>query len=110
MKIVWHWIILSVGVWAISYFINGIDISPIWIALIVGAIFTLINLIIHPIIKILTLPINLITFGLFSLVLNGVIFYFVSVFITGFSVDSFLYAVIGALLISLLSWIINRFN
>jgi putative membrane protein len=108
MRIIIHWITLSVAVFLTSRFISGITIDPIWTALIVGACLTLFNMIIKPIIKILTLPINLLTLGLFSLVINGAIFWYLGTLIKGFSVATFTAAFIGALIVSILSWLISK--
>ncbi len=108
MHLILHWIILSVAVFATSKIISGINIDPIWVVLIVGACLTLFNMFIKPVIKILTLPINLITLGLFSLVINGAVFWYMGTFITGFTVETFKAAFIGALLVSIINWILNK--
>ncbi len=110
MKIILHWIILSVAVWVTTQIISGVTIDPIWISLVVGACLTLFNMFLRPIIGILTLPINIVTLGLFSLVINGAIFYYLgSGIIRGFSVSTFGAAFIGALLVSVLNWVITKF-
>jgi len=108
MKIILRFVILSIAVFATSKIIQGITVDPIWVALIVGACLTLFNMFIRPIIKILTLPINIITLGLFSLVINGAIFWYLSTFIEGFSVSTFYAAFIGALLVSIINWILTK--
>lgn len=111
MKIILHWVALSIAVFITTQItlIKGLNVSPIWIVLIVGACLTLINMFIKPIIKILTLPINILTLGLFSLVINGLIFWYLgSGIIKGFFVDGFAPAFWGALVISILNWIITK--
>jgi putative membrane protein len=108
MKIIVHWITLSVAVFLASRFISGITIDPIWTALVVGACLTLFNMIVKPIINILTLPINILTLGLFSLVINGALFWYLGTLIKGFSVATFTAAFIGALIVSILSWLISK--
>ncbi|MEK7586109.1 MAG: phage holin family protein [Patescibacteria group bacterium] len=108
MRIILHWIILSVAVWATTQIISGVTVSPIWVALIVGACLTLFNMFLRPIINILTLPINMITLGLFSLVVNGILFWYLGTIIRGFSVTTFTAAFIGALLVSILNWILTK--
>jgi len=108
MKIILHWIILSFAVFATSKIISGITIDPLWVALIVGACLALFNMIIKPIINILTLPINILTLGLFSLVINGALFWYLGTLIKGFSVTTFTAAFIGALLVSIINWILNK--
>ncbi len=109
MKIILHWIILSVAVFITTKILPGqVVLDPIWTALIVGACLALFNMIIKPIINILTLPINIITLGLFSLVINGALFWYLGVLIDGFDVTSFYAAFIGALLVSIINWVLKK--
>ncbi|MFA5934036.1 MAG: phage holin family protein [Candidatus Paceibacterota bacterium] len=108
MKIIIHWIILTLAIIAVSKFIPGITIDSIKTAIIVGVCLTFINLIIKPILNLLTLPINILTLGLFSLVINGAIFYWLGSVISGFGVENFKAAFIGALIVSVINWISNR--
>jgi len=108
MKIILHWIILSVAVFATTKIISGITVDPIWVALIVGACLTLFNMFIKPVINILTLPINLITLGLFSLVVNGILFWYLGTLIKGFQVTTFSAAFVGALLVSIINWVLKK--
>jgi putative membrane protein len=108
MKIIIHWILLSVAVFVTTKVIDGVFVDPIWVALIVGACLTLFNMFIKPIIKILTLPINFLTLGLLPIIINGVLFWYLGIFITGFSVSTFYAAFIGALLVSVINWVLNK--
>lgn len=108
MKIIIHWIILSVAVWATTQLVSGVHVDPIWVALVVGACLTLFNMFLRPVINILTLPINIITLGLFSLVVNGILFWYLGTIIRGFEVTNFTAAFAGALIVSILNWIINK--
>jgi len=110
MKIILRWIVLSVAVLITTKlsFVSGISVEPIWTVLIVGACLTLFNMFIKPIIKILTLPINLLTLGLFSLVINGAVFWFLGSFVDGFGVETFYAGFIGALVVSILNWLLSK--
>jgi len=108
MRIILHWILLSVSVWLASELVAGIGLDPIWVALTVGACLTLFNMFLKPIIRILTLPINIITFGLFSLIINGAIFWYLGTLIRGFTVATFWSAFISALLVSVLNWMLTK--
>lgn len=109
MKIILHWIALSIAVWATTKILSDININPLWVVLIVGACLTLVNMFIKPIINILTLPLNIITLGLFSLVINGAIFWYLgSGVIQGFKVETFSAAFIGSLVVSILNWLITK--
>lgn len=108
MKIILHWIIISASVFVTSKIIPGVIIDPVYTVLIVGACLTLFNMFIKPIINVLTLPLNIITLGLFSLVINGALFYYLGTFIKGFSVSTFYAAFVGAILVSIINWILNK--
>ena len=104
-----RWFITTLAVFALPYFVAGITVNSMLTALIVSACLVFINMVIKPIVTLLTLPINILTLGLFSIILNGVFFWFVAQIISGFSVASFTAAVIGALVISIINWIVNHF-
>ncbi|MEY2671994.1 MAG: hypothetical protein RL687_411 [Candidatus Parcubacteria bacterium] len=108
MRIIAHWIILSVAVWATTQFIDGVVVSPFWVAAVVGACLTLFNMFLRPVINILTLPLNFVTLGMFSLVVNGLIFWYLGTIIRGFAVEGFYAAFAGALVVSVLNWLITK--
>lgn len=108
MRIILHWILLSVVVWLTTQIVSGVSIDPIWVALIVGACMTLFNMFLRPVINILTLPLNILTLGLFSLIINGLLFWYLGHIIKGFDVTTFTAAFTGALLVSVLNWIISK--
>lgn len=109
MKIILHWILLSASVFATTYVISGVSLNPvISTTLVVGACLMLFNMFIKPIINILTLPLNIVTLGLFSLVVNGLLFWFLGSVIKGFSVTTFSAAFVGALIVSVINWTLNK--
>jgi putative membrane protein len=89
--------------------IPGIRIQSIGIGIVAAGFFGIVNAVIRPVVLILTLPINLLTLGLFTLVVNAAMLKLVSDAVPGFIVDSFSSAFIGALLISVISWVVNIF-
>ncbi len=105
MKILIHWLILAVAVFASQYVVPGIHVESVLTAVIVAAVLAFINTIIKPIVKILTLPLTILTLGLFSLVINALFFWFVAALISGFSLENFMAAFLGALIVSVLNWI-----
>lgn len=108
MRIIAHWIILSIAVWATTRFVDGVSVNPVWVAAVVGACLTLFNMFLRPVINILTLPLNFATLGFFSLVVNGLIFWYLGTIIKGFVVDGFYAAFAGALVVSVLNWLITK--
>jgi putative membrane protein len=108
IKIIIKWLILSISVFASGYFVAGIVVADYWVALLAGAILLLINILVKPIVKILTLPLTIISFGLFGLILNAIFFIFVSQLIGGFSVVGFIPALYGSILVSILVWLSDK--
>ncbi len=104
-----RWFITTLAIFALPFFVKGVAVSSILTAVIVAACLVFLNLIVKPIITILTLPLNILTLGLFSIIINGAFFWFVAQIITGFTVASFTAAIIGAFVISVVTWIINHF-
>jgi putative membrane protein len=93
----------------IAYLVPGITVSSFYTALLVAVILGLVNAILRPILILLTLPVNILTLGLFTLVINALLFWLVSTIIKGFTVDGFMPAFWGALLLWLGSWVTNGF-
>ncbi|MBP7832063.1 MAG: phage holin family protein [Candidatus Pacebacteria bacterium] len=108
MKIIIHWIILTLAVLATPYVVSGIHVDGLLTAVVVAAVLGFINTVVKPLVTILTLPINIITLGLFSVVLNGLFFWFVAVLVSGFSIDTFIAAIWGAFVVSILNWIVSK--
>ncbi len=110
-----RWFITTLAVFSLPYFVSGVTIDAvslpqkIIIALMVSACLIFVALVVKPIVSLLTLPINIVTLGLFSLVLNGAFFWFVSRLIDGFNVSTFKAAIIGALFVAIINWIMNKF-
>jgi putative membrane protein len=93
----------------VARFVPGIEVTGLYIATVVALLWGLVNIFIKPVLIMLTLPLNLLTLGLFTFVLNALLFWFVASFVEGFSVEGFLPALLGTLVISAISWIGNRF-
>jgi putative membrane protein len=104
-----RWFITTLAIFALPYFVSGIGVNSILTAIIVAACLVFLNMVVKPIVTILTLPINILTLGLFSLVINGVFFWLIARIITGFTVSTFIAAIIGAFVISIVNWIVGKF-
>jgi putative membrane protein len=89
--------------------IPGIKIQSLQMGIIAAGILGIVNAVIRPVVLILTLPINLLTLGLFTLVVNAALLKLVSDLVPGFVISSFSAAFFGALLVSVISWIVNVF-
>ena len=105
MKILLVWIINALSLLALPYIFSGIKVEGFFTAMIVALLLGLINAIARPILILLTLPLTIVTLGLFILVINGLLFWFVATFVDGFVVSGFWPAVLGAIAYSVISWI-----
>ena len=92
-----------------AHLVPGLYVRSLTAALVAGLVLGLINAIVRPILVVLTLPITLLTLGLFLLVLNAFCLWLTSVVVDGFTVRGFWAAFLGALLVSLVSWILTAF-
>ena len=91
-----------------AYLVPGIVVSNFYTALIVAVILGILNMVVRPILLLLTLPITLLTFGLFVFVINAALFLLAAAVIDGFAVAGFLPALIGSLLVSIVSAVANK--
>jgi len=92
----------------IAFFVPGIYISGPWAALWVSLILGTVNVLIRPLLILVTLPINILSFGLFTLVINASMVLLVSSIVQGFVVDGFLYAFLFSVILSLLTSFLNK--
>lgn len=104
-----RWLVNAGSLLLISYAIDGIAVDGVGPALIAAAVLGIINAVIRPILLILTLPINLLTLGLFTFIINGALLALTAKVVRGFSVSGFWSAVLGALLLSIISGILSFF-
>lgn len=108
MKFIVKIIVVAVVIFLLPRVVPGISVADIYAALWVSLAFAAINILIKPLIMLVALPLNVMTLGLFGLVVNGALLYFVPTFISGFAIADFTSAFIGALIISAANWIISR--
>lgn len=89
--------------------VPGITVAGGWTTILfVALVWSVIVMVIKPVLAILTLPITIITLGLFSFVLNALLFWAMTLIVPGFIVAGFIPALLGALVLSILSWLINQ--
>ncbi len=108
MKILVHIFGTALAVLLAAYLVPGFVIGSFYTALLVAVVLGLLNVTIKPIITILTLPLNIITLGLFSFVINAVLLLIIAHFIDGFHIDGFVPALIGGAVIAIVGWILHR--
>jgi putative membrane protein len=102
-----RWLILTGAILFAAYVVEGITAAGFFSALFAAAVLGILNLFFRPILLILTLPINVLTLGLFTFVINALMLKMASGLIPGFTVIGFWSAIFGAILISLAAWFLN---
>lgn len=107
MKLLLRWILNAVALMLIPEVLTHIHVDSYSAALVSALLLGFVNAIIRPILIIVTLPITILTLGLFTLVINALMFWFVSSLVRGFIVPDFPTAFLGALLYSLLTWMVS---
>ena len=108
MRLLAVWLINALALLALPYILPSIRVDGFVTALWVAVVLGLINAVIRPVLLLLTLPVTLLTLGLFIFVINGLMFLLAAKMLDGFVVDSFMAGVIGSALYSLISWLLTR--
>jgi len=107
MRLLITWLINALALLALPYIFTSIQVKSFTTALIAALVLGLINTLIRPVLVLLTLPVTLLTLGLFIFVINGLLFWFVGSFIEGFTVGGFWAGVFGAIVYSIISWALS---
>ena len=110
LRMLLHWILNAVALLLVSHFVEGFNVSSVVSALIAVVVIGLFNATLGLLLKIITLPLGIITFGLFFLVINAVILWFSSKFVPGFAVTTFKAAFLGALALAVLHLLFGFFG
>jgi putative membrane protein len=103
MRILLVWLINALSLLAVSYLLPSVSVDSFYVALVTSLLLGLVNTLIRPLLVLVTLPISILTLGLFTLVINGLLFWFVASFVEGFRVGGFWSAFWGAIVYSLIS-------
>ena len=98
-------LVAALGLWVASRLIHGIEVHGLKSLLAAAVLLGIVNAFIRPIVIVLTLPFTLITLGLFLLVINAGMLELVAMFLHGFKVHSFVAAILGSIVVSIVSWI-----
>ena len=108
MKIITRILVTALALLITARLITGIDVEGIYPAIIAALILGILNVVVKPILVILTLPVTIVTLGLFMFVINAGLFMFTASFIQGFSVSGFWIALLGSLIVSVISAVANN--
>lgn len=104
MRILLTWLINALALLALPYVVTSVQVEGFGTALIAALLLGLVNTLIRPLLVLLTLPVTVLTLGLFVFVINGLLFWMVASFVEGFHVAGFWSAVLGAIVYALISW------
>lgn len=107
MRLLAVWIINAASLFLVGSLISGIQLGGFGAAMIAALVLGLVNTLIRPILVILTLPVTLLTLGLFIFIINALLFLFVGNLLQGFVVQGFGAALLGSILYSVISWILS---
>lgn len=107
--IIIRWLILTAAIMVTAYLLEGIHVEGFFSALAAAAILGILNAIFRPVLILLTLPINILTLGLFTFVINGLLLMMASCALSGFNVTGFWWAFFGSIIISIVSWLLGSF-
>lgn len=108
MEIILVWILNAVALLIVAYILPGINVASFGSALIAALVLGLLNTLVKPVLVLLTLPITIVTMGLFLLVINALVFWFAGSVLKGFHVGGFWWAVLGAIVYSLIAGLLSR--
>jgi len=98
------WLINALALLALPYLVPSVQVESFYTALIAALLLGLVNSLVRPLLVLLTLPVTVVTLGLFVFVINALLFWFVASFVKGFSVAGFWSAFFGAIVYALVSW------
>ena len=107
MRLLVKWLLSALALLAVAYLYSGVQVSTYSSALLAAAVIGLLNMFVRPVLVVLTLPVTIVTLGLFLFVINALLFWAASGLLSGFHVNSFFAALVGSLIYSLLGLVIE---
>ncbi|ODS97051.1 MAG: hypothetical protein ABS56_10705 [Lautropia sp. SCN 69-89] len=107
MSLIIGWAINAASLLLLAWLMPAVTVAGFGTALVAALVLGLLNTVIRPVLLVLTLPVNLLTLGLFTFVINGFLFWLAARFLEGFEVRSFGWAVLAAIVYSLISWTVS---
>ena len=107
MSLIIGWAINAVSLLLLAWLMPAVNVASFGVALIAALVLGLLNAVIRPVLLVLTLPVNVLTLGLFTFVINGFLFWLAARMLDGFEVRSFGWAILAAIVYSLISWAVS---
>lgn len=108
MKLIIRWLISAGSLLFVANVLTGFQIDSFYSALIAALVLGILNAVVRPVLILLTLPINILTLGLFTFIINAGLIFFVGTFVKGFAVD-FNSAIVASILLWLIGWLVSLF-
>lgn len=108
MEILINWVIAAMVIFSVAYVLPGVHVANFTSALVAALVMGIINVVLKPVLIVLTLPINILTLGLFALALNAFLILMAAKIVPGFKVDSFWWAVIFSIVVSTINSVLNK--
>jgi putative membrane protein len=102
------WLVSALALWLVAQIVPGIEVRDFGAALLATVVIAIVNAVIGPILRFFAWPLTILTLGLFRLVINAVLLKLASMFSPGFRVRGFLHAILGALLLTVLEYVLRR--
>ena len=107
-RVLYAWIVNVAAIWIASLFIGGVDYSDdFWILIVAGLVFSLVNLLVKPVVKLLALPLVILTLGIVLFFVNLLMLYITAWIVPGFELQSFMAAIWATLAITLVNWVLQ---
>jgi putative membrane protein len=110
MSLLLRWLLNTLALFVVVHVVPGFGYRSLVSLAIAAAVLGLLNAIVRPVLVLLTLPLTIVTLGLFLIVLNGIMLELTDWLVPGFVIDGFGWAVVGAIVLSLISLVVNRFD
>lgn len=107
MNLIYLWLLTSIAIIIAAYLVPGVTVSGFGTALVAALVLGIINVSVKPLLIILTLPINILTLGLFTFVINAFVIELTSFFVPGFAVKNFAWALIFSLILSIVAYVLH---
>ena len=107
MHILFQWLIKALAVYATAHILGGIHIKSFGAAILVALVLGLVNAVVRPVLLFFSIPFIIVTLGLFLLVINALLLQLSASIVSGFTIDSFGWAVVGSIVISAISWMLS---
>ncbi|MBK5251650.1 MAG: phage holin family protein [Peptostreptococcaceae bacterium] len=106
-KFINRWLGNAISIYVIAWLFEGVYIRGFFAAMVAALVLGMLNMLVRPVLIVLTLPINIMTLGIFTFILNGFLLKVVDFFVAGFGVDSFMTAVFASIVLTFVNMIIT---